>query len=233
MLFTWNADTIRWYLNANEYSGFYNKIAATVAPGLSGYRSLCDFGCGLGLFDFAVSSLFETIECVDINETALASINERAALSGITNITTRLNDCYQISGAWDVAYMSFFGSRELDTFLPMCKKLIAVVATTSESEMFPMKHKRYQKNTVSGSEKYLKEKHIPYKLTLKQLEFGQPFTSVDDARRCVRSYVPEISETELEEYLKRRLKETRGEVYPYFIPRTKSFGIFEIDGLRR
>jgi hypothetical protein len=229
MQFTWNADTIRWYINANDYSGFYKNVAETITPALTGYKSLCDIGCGLGLFDFEVAPLFEKIDCVDINDAALSSIRDRTAKLGISNIFPRHKNCDELTGRWDVIYMSFFGSRELDRFLPHCQKLFAIVSVTSESEMFPIKQ-RYKKNTVNDSLKYLVSSDIPYKLTYKQFEFGQPFTSLLDARQCVQSYSPDISDAELDEFLHNKLKETGGEVYPFYIPRTKSVGIFELDG---
>lgn len=232
MQFNWNADTTRWYIDANDYSGFYKKIAEAILPALRGYKSLCDIGCGLGLFDFEVAPLFETIDCIDINETALASINVRAASLGIRHINTRLEDSSQLSGQWDVVYMSFFGSRALDRFLPLCKKLFAVVPVTSDPEMFPVKQ-RYSKNTVEDTIKYLANKSISYKLTYRELEFGQPFTSLNDARRCVKTYAPDISEAEIDSFLKSRLLETMGEVYPFYILRSKSIGIFELDGTLR
>lgn len=51
MRFDWNADTIRWYQEANEYTGFFKHIAELIAPSLVGYSTLCDIGCGLGLMD--------------------------------------------------------------------------------------------------------------------------------------------------------------------------------------
>jgi SAM-dependent methyltransferase len=232
MQFTWNADTVRWYLNANDYTGFYKRLAEIIAPALKGYKSLCDLGCGLGLFDFEVASIFEKIECIDINETVLQSIRERASRQGITNIVSRMDDCSHITGAWDVVFMSFFGSRELDRFLPQCKKLIAVVSVTSDSEMFPMKQ-RYRKNTVDDTVKYLEQKKIGYRLTYRHLDFGQPFTSLEDARRCVKCYAPDITDAETDEFLREKLKETHGENYPYYLPRIKSAGIFELDGMLR
>ena len=232
MLFTWNDETIRWYINANEYAGFYKKIAGDILPSLMGFRSLADLGCGLGLFDFEVSPIMEQIDCVDINETALESIRTRAAALGIRNITTRSADCYRLTGKWDAIYMSFFGTREPEHFLPFCKKLFAVVAVTGESEMFPIK-KRFKRTSVDDTARYLQDKAIAYSLKYRRYEFGQPFVSLEDARRCVRHYVPEIGGDELEEYLESRLTETGGEVYPYYLPRQKTVGIFELDGTLR
>lgn len=231
MLFTWNTDTIGWYLSANSYTGFYKRIAETVAPVLVGSTCLCDLGCGLGLFDFEVASQFDKIDCIDVNETVLLSIRERAAQQGITNIVTHMDDCYRITGAWDIVFMSFFGSCELDRFLPLCKKLLAVVSVTSDSELFPMKQ-RYKKNTVGDTVKYLHEKKIEYRLTYRQIDFGQPFISLEDARRFVKCYVPDISDDDRDDYLCKKLRETHGENFPYYLPRTKSIGIFELDGTR-
>lgn len=229
MQFNWNADTIRWYIDADYYSGFYKRITDTIAPAVGGYQSLCDLGCGLGLFDFEAATLFESIECVDINETALAYINKRTAELGIRHIVTHLEDSNRLRGQWDVIFMSFFGSRDLVRFLPHCKKLFAVVPVAPEPEIFPIKEK-ITKNMAADVIKTLMSEEIDYKLIYRQLEFGQPFVSLDDARRCMKSYAPGISDDEADAFLNSRMQETRGEVYPYYIPRMKSVGIFELDG---
>ena len=229
MLFNWNEETIRWYLNANTYTGFYKKIAGDIVPLAKGLSTLADLGCGLGLFDFEAHPHFEKIECIDQNETALDSIKLRAEALGIRNISTRAADCYRLVGRWDAIYMSFFGTREPDCFLPFCKKLFAVVAVSDTSSMFPVK-KQFNKNSVDQTVRYLKQKGIPYNLRIRRYEFGQPFTSLEDAERCVRHYVPEITGGALEEYLKDRLVETGDASYPYYVPRQKSVGIFELDG---
>ncbi len=230
MQFLWNDDTIRWYINANDYTGFFKHIAETVRPMLAGYTSLCDLGCGLALFDFEIARYLDRIDCFDLNEAALSSVNERVKLSGIRNITAHLKDCKHLSGACDVVFMSFFGSRKPDVYLKMCKKLIAVVGITEQTEIFPSAYRRHRKNTVNETIHYLDRHRIPYKLTYHQLEFGQPFTSITDARHFVRTYSPGIPDDELEEFLVQNLTRTGRNDYPLYIPRTKSVGIFELNG---
>lgn len=230
MQFTWNTDTIRWYISANNYTGFYKNIAMAVKPLLNGGENLCDLGCGLALFDFEIAPYVGQIDCFDLNKAALSSVNERLSAAGIGNIKTHLKDCRYLSGAWDMVYMSFFGSRKPDVYLPVCKKLIAVVGTSSQTEMFPAAYQRQRKNTVSETVRYLEKKKLPYKLTYHHFEFGQPFTSRNDARFFVRTYSSGISDSELEDFLAGRLMQTGRDDYPFYIPRTKSVGIFEIDG---
>lgn len=230
MLFTWNDDTIRWYLNANAYTGFYKNIAEEIAPMLNGYNTLCDLGCGLGLFDFEIYPYIEKIDCIDLNETALASITERAEKLGIHNIHTRLADCDTISGKWDVVYMSFYGSQSVDRFLPLCKKLIAVVGVTAEPVMFPRQNGSSGRNTVDQTISYLNDKNLPYKLSYKQFEFGQPFTSKQDAEKFLKIYSPDITDQETTDFLSSRLLESGNLDFPYYMPRVKPVGIFELAG---
>jgi SAM-dependent methyltransferase len=230
MLFDWNNDTIRWYTDANAYSGFYKSIAETVRPALEGCKTLCDIGCGLGLFDFEVAPRLETIDCVDISEPALTFVRERAAGLGLGNIRTHLTDCDDLTGRWDAVYMSFFGSRELDRFLHLCKKLIAVVGVTSETEMFPSKDRSFRKNTADNAQRYLDGCGIAYRLTYRTLEFGQPFVSRADAEAFVRAYVPDIPENELNDFLNARLTQTDSADFPLYMPRQKTIGIFELNG---
>jgi SAM-dependent methyltransferase len=230
MYFNWNDDTIRWYINAEKYTGFYEKLADAIGPMIQGCRTLCDLGCGAALFDFAIAPYIESIDCVDINETALASVKDRAAQHGLYNIHTRLADSDTLDGTWDVIFMSFFGSRELDRYLPLCKKLIAVVASESDAQLFPRREGNVSRNTVESTVEYLDGKQIAYKLARETLEFGQPFTSREDAKLFVQTYAPYTSTAEAQAFLDARLVETENQEFPFYVPRSKSVGIFELEG---
>lgn len=230
MYFNWNEDTIRWYINAEKHAGFYKKLADVIGPRLRGYKTLCDLGCGAALFDFAIAPYIESIDCVDINETALASVEDRAKQYGQHNIRTRLADSDTLSGNWEVVFMSFFGSRELDRYLPLCKKLIAVVASESDTELFPRRERNVSRNTVENTVDYLDGKGITYQLTRRAYEFGQPFTSREDAGLFVQTYAPYTSTEEARAFLDERLVQTGNQEFPYYIPRLKPVGIFELKG---
>ncbi len=230
MYFNWNENTIRWYLNAETHTGFYKKLADDIRPMVIGYESLCDLGCGAALFDFAMAPYMESIECVDINEIALSSVEDRARQYGLRNIRTRLADSDTITGKWDVVFMSFFGSRDLDRYLPLCKKLIAVVTSDFDTELFPRRERNVSRNTVENTIEYLDSKGIANKLTRRTYEFGQPFTSREDAELFVQTYAPYASPEEAETFLDDRLEQTGNQAFPYYIPRMKAVGIFEVKG---
>ena len=221
MLLKWNDDTIRWYITANEYTGFFRNIADTITPMLSGYRTMCDIGCGLGLVDLELHSVMERIDCIDINEAVIEKLRQTVEQRGIQNIHARVEDCNNLTGGWDVVYMSFFGSREIKKYLSMCKKLITVVGKKAESELFPGKYRKMEKGTAAESEKYLIENNIEYKVLHREFEFGQPFKSVEEAVSFVRSLSEEASDREIYEFLEKRLVEISHPEYKLFMPRKK------------
>lgn len=229
MTFNWDSDTIRWYTEASEYTGFYDRLAELIAPKLAGYETFCDMGCGIGLIDLALSPAIESITCIDINENAIGHLRKSIADRSVTNIHTMLGDCTETSGFWDVIYLCFFGSQSLAEFLPRCKKLIAVVSGQSSAALFPDKYRTIRRNTITGEEEHLKARGIPYSLTLQDFDFGQPFKSFQDAEAFVRSHAPGITRRDLDEFLGESLRETGDTRFPLIIPRVKSVGIFEIE----
>lgn len=230
MNFDWNSNTIRWYQEADEYSGFSINIAGLIAPRLKGYSTLCDIGCGLGLVDLELSKSIRSITCIDINREAMETLKKSVEDRKITNIEPRMMDRNDIDESWDVIYISFFGSRKLEEFLPRCKKLIAVVGKKNQTELYPEKYRVFQKNTAEKVKQNLIHKGIPYSLREVSFEFGQPLLSMEDAQNFVRTHSPEVSPEDLASFLSQHLIETGEMQYPYFIPHTKSMGIFEIEG---
>ncbi len=230
MKFEWNDDTIRWYQEANEYTGFFKHVAELIAPRLAGYATMCDIGCGLGLLDLELCNSIEHITCIDISQEAINALQKTLQDRNITNIETRTMDCNEINENWDVITISFFGSSNLEEFLPRCKKLFAVITGSNATELTSEKYCPFKKHTVPEIEQALQLKGIPYSLTQAAFEFGQPLASREDAIKFVQSHSPGISPEDLANFLSERLVETGEERIPFFLPRMKSIGIFEIEG---
>ncbi|MFA9463926.1 MAG: class I SAM-dependent methyltransferase [Velocimicrobium sp.] len=230
MNFDWNKDTIRWYQEANQYTGFFHHLADIIAPKLEGITSLCDIGCGLGLVDLELSKSIEHITCIDIHPRAIEALQLKIREQNITNIEPLHMDARDITQNFDAILISFFGSRSVEEFLPICKKLIAVVANKSERELFPEKYRSFHKNNTENVERYLKAQMIPYTTRLVCFEFGQPFSSFAEAKRFVRSLSKQITGEELDLFLSTQLVETGEERTPFFLPHQKTVTVFEIQG---
>jgi hypothetical protein len=231
MTFTWKEDTIRWYRDAEKYTGFFKNVAGVVAPMTAGHSSLCDLGCGLGLIDIALSKHLRRIDCIDKSEAAIASLASDIDSLGITNIYPRVADIDGLNENFDIMLFCFFGSHKLDSYRPLCKKVISVVSYRDPDALMPEKHRKFEKNTVDKTEAYLKENGVEYVLTPAQFEFGQPLRSKDDACAFILSHAPDMTKNELDEFLSGKLIYTGERDFPCYIPRKKRVGIFELPGL--
>lgn len=229
MNFNWDDNTIKWYEDANEYTGFYKNIADLIAPKLEGYSTFCDIGCGLGLVDIELRTKIQNITCIDINEKAIEALKNKINDLKINNIETINKDWNEIDESWDVIYVSFFGGKNIEEFLPRCKQLFALV-NKNGSDPFFEKYRTFNKSTCEEVKQVLDEKDIEYCLTEVSFEFGQPLVSIEDSRNYIRSYCPTISEEDLNEYLNKRLIKTNISSYPFYLPKKKSIGIFQIKG---
>jgi tRNA/tmRNA/rRNA uracil-C5-methylase (TrmA/RlmC/RlmD family) len=230
MNFNWNENTIKWYQEANAYCGFFSDVAALLAPKLKGYATLCDLGCGLGLVDLELCKSIGQITCIDINAEAIAALKKNIAVRGIDNIETRLMDSGALNEYWDVIFMSFFGSHELEKYRPYCKKMIVVVGKKVRENDVMDQYKSFQKNSYDIVAEDLQRKGIPFALTEAALEFGQPLVSVAEAKSYLKANYAGISDAEVDDFLVRKLQKTGKQDYPFYLPKTKAVGIFEIEG---
>lgn len=231
MQFQWNEDTIRRYCDAEEQEGFYQAVAMAILPRLAGYKTLCDVGCGLGLVSLILSRYVERITCFDQDAAALRALAQTANERNIHNLEIVKGDAATLSGRWDVLLLSFFGHGLLTRLRTHCQKIFYVVNVHNEPALYPAAHRSYKKPTVAAEEVYLREQKIPYRLTYLTAPFGQPLTSMEEARAYVRSLAPRVDEEELAQFLVENLVPQDHARFPYYIPRLKEVGIFEIDGL--
>lgn len=231
MNFTWDPTTIKWYQEANAYSQFFKNIADLIVPKLNDCVTFCDIGCGLGLIDLELSKYITHITCIDINEPAIHTLKKNIAHRNIKNIEPHLMSCDDIHGTWDVIYTSFFGSHDPEKFLPYCKKQIAVVNKKTSPYASIEKYKTFHKNTCDQVAATLDKKRLPYSLTEVTLEFGQPLTSIEEGKQFVLNHYPKVNADDLNHFLSQNLIETKQEDYPFYLPKKKSLGIFEIEGM--
>ncbi|RAU93465.1 class I SAM-dependent methyltransferase [Paenibacillus sp. YN15] len=231
MHFSWNEETIAWFKAASAYTGFHRKLAERLLATVGGAEVLYDIGCGLGLLSQELAPRVGKIVCVDINQEALASLERDAAAKGIGNISTLLGDCYRTEPACDVVLMSYFGSSSLDYFLPYCRRLISIVDLDERSSLggSSLSGARRSRQTADKLERRLMEAGRSYTMEPISLEFGQPFTSRADAVRFLQVYY-RCSPEEAEAFITGRLVKAEQAAYEYYLPYTKTMGVFRIEG---
>lgn len=141
-MFVWTPDMIRFMQAANEKSDYHARLAAILAPRLSGCRTLCDAGCGLGALSAALSPYFEKITAADVSDEALDVLRQTIRTRQLTNITPLHCDLLtsEDKTQYDAMVFCFFGS--LAEILPVarrqCAKTLIIIKKNYDLHRFSL-----------------------------------------------------------------------------------------------
>ncbi len=183
------------------------------------------------MIDFALSPYIGKIDCVDKSAEAIRCLAEMIAARRATNLTARCADARDVRGQWDTVLTVFFGRIDdaLDAYLPLCREnLIAVVHGNPQGNLGPEGYHPPKCNTVALTANALTARGVRFTLVEDALEYGQPFTSREEAAAFVRAYSKNPPNMAVDDYLDARLLSTGKEQYPLYLPNLKPFGIFII-----
>lgn len=235
MQFRWSEQSIQWFLEASVFTGFHKALAKKISPFLEFEDSLCDIGCGLGRLDLELAPYVRKLTAFDIDPEVVGILYKDAQSRSLHQLYPLCADVATFRGRFDVVLMSFFGKSEIDIVhgLGLCrKKMIRIVNVENKSSLYPSRHRKTVKDTVSVVSRELEEQSLSFHLETPSIEFGQPFRSRQGAENFVCCHAPDIESRELEDFLKEHLVETGESDFPFYLPNEKRVGIFIIDKRR-
>lgn len=190
-MFVWTPDMIRFMQAANEKSDYHARLAP-LAPRLSGCRTLCDAGCGLGALSAALSPYFEKITAADVSDEALDVLRQTIRTRQLTNITPLHCDLLtsEDKTQYDAMVFCFFGS--LAEILPVarrqCAKTLIIIKKNYDLHRFSLTEQPIRGETAPAACETLRKLGVPFEFDAQELEHGQPFASLDEAVRFFRIY---------------------------------------------
>lgn len=230
MKIIWNEQSVRWFHNASEFTGYNKKLAGILLKHISRRESLCDVGCGAGLIDFELAPYIGHITCVDISPEAIRAVERHARRLGLNHISPLCMDASKLEGQWDTVLALFHGGPDM-----ICKylrlagdQLILAAHGSLKGNFAPDGHKVAKLFDVSAVKEYLDKQGIRYSLQELILEYGQPLTDLSDAKAFVTAYSTPMDESVLDAYLRQRLEKTGDDKFPYYLPNEKKLGLFVI-----
>jgi SAM-dependent methyltransferase len=243
MDFLWNEKTLAWFEAASAYTGFHSRLADVVRPYIEGCETLCDIGCGLGLLDLALAGDVRRAVCIDQSETAIAALNEIIRARGARNVVARTADANGLTEeCGDAVILSFFGSSgaDIERFLPLCRKRLILIVHEKSSPTRCANAVALRPRPLGAAEvtDYLTNRRLKFRKTVAELEFGQPFRSLEDARDFIRIYAaaaPDADDADaggqsdwdrLYGDMERRLVRTGLSDYPLYLPKPKRLAVF-------
>ena len=232
-MFVWTPDMIRFMRAANEKSDYHARLAAILTSKLSGCRTLCDAGCGLGALSAALSPYFEQITAADVSDEALDVLRQTIRARQLANITPLHCDLLtsEDNTRYDAMVFCFFGS--LAEILPVarrqCAKTLIIIKKNYDLHRFSLTEQPIRGETAPAACEALRKMGVPFEFDARELEHGQPFSSLDDAVRFFRIYSRDEDPGALTPAsVLLRLRRTDDARYPYYLPQTKRLGILTI-----
>ena len=218
---------------ANEPGTYHQQLADILAPKLTGCRTLCDAGCGLGSLSAALSPYFDAITAADVSDAALDVLRETIRTQNLTNITPLPCDLLQSTDRtrYDGMVFCFFGS--LAEILPVarrqCAKTVIIIKKNYDLHRFSLTEQPIRGETAPAACETLRKLGVPFEFDAQELEHGQPFASLDEAVRFFRIYSRDETPGAITpEAVLPRLLRTDNAQYPYYLPQTKRLGILTI-----
>ena len=120
----WDADTIRFMIDACEYAPYNRELAAYIGPRLAPGAHVCDAGCGLGYLSLELARHAGRVTAVDRSPEALAVLRRCprshgticlavccATAAGLLAVHLAAPQLYETSalGGWALAFTGFGG----------------------------------------------------------------------------------------------------------------------------
>ncbi|MDR2486544.1 MAG: class I SAM-dependent methyltransferase [Clostridiales Family XIII bacterium] len=246
------------FRQASEYTSFHKKLGVMIRPFLREEWDALDAGCGLGLLDLELAPCLRSIQAVDIDADKirfledmiggeLARGHEHAA-----RIEPQCADASALDGSWDVVIMSFFGGDQALTerLVGMARhRAVLIVHGRDSNGVFDPPPRRPGERLIADElDTLLKEKGFRFRRIDAEMQFGQPFQTIEGihafldrlmSRKSLGTQetgVPKGGDGSLgcsgiesliagaEESIIR----TNRYDYPYYLPRNMAVGVFVV-----
>ena len=232
-MYIWSQDSIRFRMDAAKYTKYDDAIIAQILPHLTPNAHVCDAGCGLGYTSVALARSCAHVTAIDTSKQALFVLKRNLAANQIQNIDVLEGDLFLMEPEqkYDAMLFCFFGRLEetLRAAKAQCAGNVFMVKKNWQTHRFTPGETPLKRFTFHQTLLELETLQIPYRAETFPIEMGQPFRSIDDAVLFLETYRQEDDDAEIApEKVKRLLRKTDSDEFPYFLPAQRTLGIVSV-----
>jgi hypothetical protein len=223
------------FRQASDYTGFHKKLGVLVEPYLDRGWDMADIGCGLALIDFHLAGAVNSITAIDRDESALAEVEKHiddelaAGRRDAGKIHTLMKDASVVGSGgeqWDAVLLSFFSAPIEETFrLLSLARHRGVIITRGKGDegIFDIGLSEWRgESSAEQIEEQLRRGGYGFRKSALDLQFGQPFRTIDEIHEFLRSYEAERLIYSVED----RIIKTKRYDFPYYLPRNMRVTVF-------
>lgn len=226
MMQAWTPEGMAFLQDAMACCGYYPALARRIAPYLPKQAHVCDAGCGLGGLSVALLPYCRHVTAVDRAAAPLENLRQRAGHD--PRLTVRLGDirCLPPETPYDAMVFCLFGGVEeaLTVARQQCRGTVLLIRRDYAYHRFSTGRVPVG-FTAADSEDTLRHLGLSYRMERFSLEFGQPFRSLEDARRFFRLY----DRSGGADPPLHRLTAGPGPEFPYYLPNRKELCLLAVE----
>ena len=240
-MFHWDPDGIRFMQDASEYSNYHRELAKLLLPCFPSEAHVCDVGCGLGHLSLELARQVSKVTAVDRDARVLQVLEENCRKQGIRNVEIRCCDMElsvseeengsvgeeRQSYEYDGMIFCFYGAIEdiLRIAALQCRGTVVALKKNDVVHRFSAGEHTECHDSFGKAAEYLEQQGVPFESRTLELEFGQPFRTMADAKRFFEIYSPEEEKKLItDEFLKKKLISMGDREFPLYLPHRKRIG---------
>ena len=200
----WTEKSARWYEEASEYTGYHDALMEYLGRFLLPQDRCCEIACGTGILVRKTAPHVSSCTANDVDETAVSFLKERLQETGMRKVEVLQGPWQEVLAGrcFDVVIASYYGVPvelwdELTKLAGRC-----FIAICPRSERWKKKHHADGTDLFGGDgitavrkletpsviRAFYESRQIPFESLPLDLEFGQPFSSREEAREYVAYY---------------------------------------------
>lgn len=234
MMQYWYEDMVRFMKDASEYGTYNQELTRLMVPYLNEKTHICDAGCGLGYLSLALAPFVGQVSGVEKNPDASAVLAENCKRFGITNVRPVCGEVAMVPPAkkYDAMVFCFFGGiwEILSVAKKQCDGTVFIITRNYTTHRFSVGKHSTGNYGYHSANQVLKDLKIPFEETFMDLEFGQPFRSMEDARKFFEMYSKDEDKSAItDEFLLSKVVAQDHEVYPFYMPHQRNMAIIQFD----
>ena len=234
MMQLWYKDMVRFMRDASEYGTYNQELSKLLSPYLTKDMRICDCGSGLGYLSLALAPYVGHITSVEMNPDAAAVLRENCRRFGIDNVTSVcsvLQDAVPEEKYDAMVYCFFGGIHEiLATAKEQCQGTVFIVTRNYCTHRFSVGSHPTGSYGYRRASDVLTEMGIPFERQILDLEFGQPFRCLEDARLFYQAYSQDEDKSVItDEFLAEKLVQTGREDFPLYMPHQRKLAVIKFE----
>ena len=224
----WTRESAAWLARAYAHGSAVQTLAGQITPCLQPGARICDAGCGVGALASELARQGYAVTALDISEEALFQLSS----AGDARVGACLADArtYVPETPYDAMIFCFFAQmREaLSMAAACCTGDVFYISRDYDLHRFSVGAHPVRYSGYRDARRTLDQLGIPYDAAEFELDMGQPFESIDEARRFYALYSRDDPALITDEFLMSKLIHTGDQPYPLYLPHMRRAGMVHL-----